>query len=91
VIDFAKIIVAKNGHALVAVRDAKLTEGAQYELHMHTDNSFEIFMNEVKIGHVPDTPPAAMQALLSAPSVVLSEIFPDQPPRYHTKVRVLDK
>jgi hypothetical protein len=91
VIDFAKIVVAKNGHALVAVREANFTEGAEFELHMHVDNSFEIYMNGVQVGHVKDTPPAAIKALLAAPSIALAEISPKKPPRYHTKVRALDK
>lgn len=87
-IDFAKIVIAGNGKAMVAIRDAGLAIGDSFELRLHSNNSFEIMRSGENIGHVENAPQAALQALAKAPSVVLVEISPSGPTRFHEKVSV---
>ena len=60
-----------------------------FELRLHPDASFEIFMNGERIGHVEDTPIEALRALAAAPSVILAEIGPSGPVQFHDKVTVI--
>lgn len=87
-IRFANIIVNPLGKILVAVADHDLHPTASIELLLKTDRSFEIYQNELLVGHVEATPDDALVALATCPSVMLVEVGENGPSRIHENVHI---